>query len=211
VKVIRYFLVAQPIRDRPFLPRRGTGGIEVRLVTPDAYDDAWFPRPRTTINARFAQGARCFCAFNNGEPVGCIWLLAGAYLEDEVRCCFVPLPKGKAMWDFDVYVDPAHRGGRLFAYLWDAANQWARGQGISWTMSRINAFNLQSIAAHRRLGATLVGTATFVSFRRLQVALLPSWPYLHVSRVGRPSISVAPPGMSEWISPTPRYDDTTPT
>lgn len=193
VGLFRYLLVAQPVAAAsPALAARRTT-IAVRQIAPGDYRDEWFPRPRAVIAARFAQGATCFAAFRDAVPVGCLWLQPGPYLEDEVRCRFVPLPAGAAMWDFDVYVVPELRGGRVFAYLWDAASAWARARGIAWTMSRINAFNLESIRSHRRLGARVVGSATFVAAGRLQLVLAGSPLVFGLSRSEIPSIDVRAP------------------
>lgn len=193
VTVIRYLLVAQPVPEISPLPPRRRSSVDIRLVPPDQYRYEWFPRPRANIDARFAQGAICFVAFREDRPAACLWLKQGAFLEDEVRCRFVPLPAGSTMWDFDVYVAPEYRGTRIFAYLWDAGFGWARSKGIMWSISRINAFNLQSIRSHTRLGATVVGTATFCVAGRLQLVLNANRPIVHVSLETCPEIHVHAP------------------
>ncbi len=193
VGFFRYLLVAQPVTATPLAAATRRSTIAVRQIAREDYRLGWFPRPQAVIDARFAQGATCFAAFRDAEPVGCLWLQPGPYLEDEVRCRFVPLPAGGAMWDFDVYVVPELRGGRVFAYLWSAASAWARARGIAWTMSRINAFNLESIRSHRRLGARVVGSATFVAAGRLQLVLARRPFRFSLSRVDVPSLDVRAP------------------
>lgn len=196
VKVIRYLLVAQPIPKTLNVANRPSSSISVAFVAHEDYRYDWFPRPQPNIDARFAQGACCFVAFVRGKPAGCIWWKQGPYMEDEVRCRFVTAPGEATMWDFDVYVAPEHRASRVFAYLWKAAADSARHRGIAWTMSRINGFNLESIRSHRRLGARIVGLATFVTAGSVQLSLIPNAPFLHLSWTPRklPTVYVQAPG-----------------
>jgi len=191
----KYYLVAQPVPAQPLLPQRRRTAITINVVSQAEYDPAWFPRPLEAILARFEQGAVCFVAFKAQEAIGCLWLLPGPYLEDEVRCRFIPSPPGQAAWDFDVYLQPAYRSGRTFAYLWDHANGWLRERGIGWTMSRIDAFNRASLDAHRRLGAQRVGALLFVGVGKSQMLLADVRPYVHLSRNARrcPEIVVSAP------------------
>ena len=89
-----------------------------------------------------------------------------------------PEPQGRAAWDFDVMVMPEYRMGRLFSYLWGRANAELRAGGVEHTMSRISAFNAASLAAHQRLGARVVGSASFLCVGRWQLmrtSLSPRW------------------------------------
>jgi hypothetical protein len=105
----------------------------------------------------------------------------GPYLEDEVRCRFVPLPEGRAAWDFDVYVDPQQRHGTVFLRLWDEANRFLAARGVRWSLSRISAFNSGSIRSHGRMGAKRIGAVTFLSLGRWQLAVASLAPRFHVS------------------------------
>ncbi len=147
-----FHLVVQPVPQKPLAGRLGRN-IEIRAIGPDAYREVWFPRPRKFIDLRYAQGARCWVAFKQGEAVGCIWIMPGAFREDIARIRVVPLPEGETAWDFDIYIDESMRMGRLFGQLWDVASTWMREQGFRWTASRIDATNEASLRAHERLGA----------------------------------------------------------
>jgi hypothetical protein len=177
----KYALVAQPVRKESLLPVRRNLSIRVHQVNETEYDPGWFPRPSEVIRTRYSQGAVCLVAFKNDSAIGCMWLVLGPYLEDEVRCCFIPYPAGLTAWDFDVYLHPSYRTSLAFAYLWDAANAWLHERGIQWTMSRINVFNLNSIRTYKRLGAQQVGITLFVCFGIYQLLLTDTRPYLHVS------------------------------
>ncbi len=52
---------------------------------------------------RYRQGAICLAAISEDTVVGYMWLLFGAYEEDEVRARFVP--QSDAAFDFDIYVN----------------------------------------------------------------------------------------------------------
>lgn len=179
--VHRYALVVQPIPPGPLLPPGRARSTVIRPVAPGDPALAAMPLTEDVLRYRFDQGAACFGAFRDGEMVGCLWLRLGPYLEDEVRCRFVPLPAGRSAWDFDVYVVPGLRAGLTFARLWDAANDYLRAQGITRSFSRISVFNAASLASHRRLGARTLGTATFVRLGRWQVMVASLPPYLHLS------------------------------
>jgi hypothetical protein len=157
-----------------------------------------FPRPAEVIARRFADGAVCFGATQEGVLIGFIWLKHQYYEEDEVRCRFVPRPAAKAAWDFDVYVDPAFRMSRTFLRLWDAANAYLRDQGIEWTMSRISTFHAKSQAAHRRLGAQPVAGALFLCLGAIEISFFTQWPYAWVSLGprSRPVVTIDAPGRA---------------
>lgn len=177
--LFRYSLVAQPVPDHPLLgPRRGRT-IAVRLVGPGDPALAEMPLSAAVLQYRFAQDAVCFGAFQDGTMIGCLWLRLGPYIEDEVRCEFVP--EGRSSWDFDVYIAPERRSGLAFARLWDEANSYLRDRGARWSFSRISAFNPRSLAAHGRMGARPVGAATYLRFGRWQLLMSRLAPYLHLS------------------------------
>jgi hypothetical protein len=139
---------------------------------------AGLPLTPAVLDYRFGQGAVCFGAFKGGAIIGCLWLCLGPYLEDEVRCRFVPRD---ASWDFDVYLHPEHRVGFGFARLWDEANAYLRARGLAWSISRISVLNTKSLAAHDKLGIRTLGTATFAKLGALQVMLATLAPFIHLS------------------------------
>lgn len=196
LRIHRYKLFAQKVDAGEGL-KRIHESITIKQVSKSEYKVDWFPRPKEVIEDRFSQGSVCFVAFKHGEPVASLWLVLGPYIEDEVRCLFSPLPKGEAAWDFDVYIKPEHRLTRIFLYLWSTANQYMQGHGIKWTMSRIDAFNIQSIRSHKRMGAVCIRVVTFVSAGNLQAMLSSSYPFLHVSlsKFNYPTIKLFSPAV----------------
>jgi hypothetical protein len=173
-----YRLVAQPIAPKPLLPPARGRSIEIRLMERGDPALAGLPLTPAVLDYRFGQGAVCFGAFKGGAIIGCLWLCLGPYLEDEVRCRFVPRD---ASWDFDVYLHPEHRVGFGFARLWDEANAYLRARGLAWSISRISVLNTKSLAAHDKLGIRTLGTATFAKLGALQVMLATLAPFIHLS------------------------------
>jgi hypothetical protein len=200
-EIYRYYFVAQPVPERSALAGGRGKSVAVRLVDED--DAALHDMPLTAdvMRFRYGQGAICFGAFKNERMIGCLWLCLGTFREDEVRCWFKPLPPERTAWDFNVYVEPAHRLGPAFARLWDEANQFMRARGIEWSVSRISAFNPGSLAAHSRLGTRRLGSATFMRLGRMQVTVSGFRPYLHVSLGERAVPCIALP-----TPPTPIHE-----
>jgi hypothetical protein len=180
-RLYRYHLIAQPVPSAALLPSGRGKKIEIRLIDEQDEVIGQFPRPAEAIRERFRQGAKCLVAFKEGQFVGFLWLLLGSYQEDEVRARYTPLPKERAAWDFDVYVEPDFRLGFTFLRLWDEANKFLVGHGISWSCSRISAFNTGSLNAHAHLGTLSLGSAIFFYAGRWQITLASIPPYFHLS------------------------------
>jgi hypothetical protein len=177
----KYYFVAQPVAEKRWLsPRRGAT-LEVRQIDETDPIIKMFPRPEWAIPYRFRQGAVCLAESKAGHLVGFLWFTIGPYQEDEVRCRYVPLPAGTAAWDFDVYVHPEHRNGIAFLKLWDEANSFLSAHDVRWSLSRISAFNSNSMLSHAKMGAKRIGTATFLSIGSCQLSVATVPPYLHFS------------------------------
>lgn len=179
LRLVSYQFVAQPIAEAERVAAGRTGSVEFRRLHADDPLVTQFPRPPAVITRRFRDGAQCLAAVKSGRLIGFLWYQELEYLEDEVRCLYRFEP-ATAVWDFDVYVEPDFRLGRVFARLWDFANGELRTRGYRWTISRISAFNPESLAAHSRLGARRLGAAVFLQAGPLQVSFASLAPYLHV-------------------------------
>ena len=195
VRIVRYLLVAQPVpTHKPSYSRPPTQGV-TRWV--DASDPVVedFPRPDYVIKRRFENGASCLVIESRGRFAGFLWLSFGSYEEDEVRCCYTFKYPESSAWDFDVYLESRYRIGRSFSKLWDAANSHLAAKGIDWSYSRISAFNPVSLAAHKRLGAQFLFSATFLCIGQLQFSIYGTRPYIHLSSNprSRPQLVLAPP------------------
>ena len=181
LRIIKYRLLVQPIRDGIGIPEHRGRGIEIREIEPEDKLLERMQHPAETIAARFRQGARCLVALKQGELVGFLWWTEGAYQEDEVRCRFVPEPQGRSVWDFDVFVFPEHRFSPVFSRLWQVASKLLFAHGIRVSCSRISAFNSGSFEAHRRLGARVVGTRWYLCIGSMQASFAVQSPRFHVS------------------------------
>lgn len=176
-KLIRYLIVAQPVAESPILhPKRGIK-IKVKEVKLGDLIIKEFPVPLRVIEERYARGARCLAATQDGDFVGYCWFITNEYMEDEVRLRYI-LPKGVlSVWDFDVYISPKYRMGFAFMRLWDEVFSLFRTENIKYTYSRISAFNPASRASHKRLGARslfyiscfVVGPVQFTFSRKMPI------------------------------------------
>jgi hypothetical protein len=182
VRLYRYYLIAQPVAKEPLLEQRRGKKIEVRLIQEQDEIIEQFPRPASAIRERFEQGAKCLVAIKDGRFIGFLWLLIGSYQEDEVRARYIPLPMNRSAWDFDVYVAPDFRLGFAFLRLWDQANYILSENDISWSCSRISAFNAGSLAGHARFGTVFLGSAIFFCVGECQLTFASISPYFHFSR-----------------------------
>ncbi|MCB1961519.1 MAG: GNAT family N-acetyltransferase [Rhodocyclaceae bacterium] len=192
--IIRYRFVAQPVPEVvPEIPI--SSATHIGHITPGDPLITDFPRPPAVISRRFANQDRCFVAKNKGEFAGFLWLADGSYEEDEVRCHYILTRPDLSVWDYDVYIAPRFRLGRMFARLWQVANHFMREKGIDWSISRISTFNADSLAAHARLGARSLGGATFIVLGPVQLSILSTAPFLHLSFAAnsRPEIFLSPP------------------
>lgn len=179
--VWKYYLFAQPVPASTLLPPARGRSIVIISIPPGDPVITEVNRPKQVIDERYRQGAICLGAFKANRLIGFLWFVIGPYIEDEVRCRFLPQPEGQAAWDFDVYLDPINRTGFAFGRLWDEANTYLRQRGVIWTMSRISAFNLTSIRSHQKLGAAKIGSALYLRAGEYQLMFATLAPYVHLS------------------------------
>jgi hypothetical protein len=186
VRLVKYYFVAQPVAPAVDAPGAASARMRMHvLAQPDPLLGAT-PRAPQVLQARFAQGARCVLAERDGEFAGFIWLCPAPYREDDVRCTYRWTPASLAAWDFDVLVAPPFRLGRLFMRMWERAHALLYAEGARWTLSRIDAFNAGSLAAHRKLGARDLGRGWFLVIGPAQLACFTVAPYCHFAwRPGR--------------------------
>jgi hypothetical protein len=177
----RYHFIAQYVGATPLNVARGRD-IDIAPHDPQVPLPAAYPRPAVVVAARLAQGARSLVAWRGQRLAGFLWLIDGAYQEDEVRARF-QLASPQAAWDFDVWVAPDQRLGMTFVRLWEAARLQLRARGVRWTCSRISAFNPASLRAHAAIGVVPLGSALFVCCGQWQWMFASMAPRFHWSRV----------------------------
>jgi len=193
VRIVKYYFMAQPIAGQP-MPMRPSRAFDLRCINEESVFLSQIDRPPGVFASRFAQGARCVAALASGDELaGFLWFVKGPFDEDEVRVRFYPEPQPTAAWDFDLWVKPQYRMGRLFGYLWSAASAEMARAGITHTVSRISAFNPGSLTSHARMGGQTVGQATFFCTGRWELmksSLSPKW-HFSGSEAGRPELRVS--------------------
>lgn len=191
-RLFRYCLVAQPVAESALIPRPDTH-TEIRRIFPGDPLIADFPRAPEIIAMRLSRGDICLCATIRGRFAGFVWLVFGAYDEDEVRCRY-ELSDAELSWDYDMHVEPEFRMGRCFLRLWDAANSLLRQRGIRWSMSRISAFNPGSLNSHARLGTHTLDKVTFIVLGRLQLSFTGRLiPHFSISDKSPPTLTLQAP------------------
>lgn len=192
-RLIKYYFVVQKLSSQPFLiGKRGENINVVEFVNTDKIHPC--PRPLAVIKKRYSQGAISLAAYKNGEFAGCLWYIKNKYKEDEVNCLF-ELPAKNSVWDFDVYVEPKYRLSPVFLKLWDYTSEKLLKEGCHWTLSRISAFNPNSLFSHKRMGAVIIGWAVFVCLGAVQVTIANVSPFFHISfgKASFPVFRLEPP------------------
>lgn len=169
-------------------PARNSGTLEFAWL--DQHRDILnqLPRPEQNVRIRFEQRVKCLIACKQQELVACVWFGFGEFEEDEARCTYLLPPS--AVWDFDVFVFPKYRIGRIFLKTWQQANDTLGREGYRYSLSRISAYNRRSILSHEKLGAEKVGAALFLKLGAVQlmVANLAPWVSLSWSAASAPRI-----------------------
>lgn len=183
-RVHAYAFIAQPLDAPAFLrsvirPPAGGSRQLLHVRAGDALAQT-LPRPQAILARRWAAGDECLAAVVQDELAGTLWLAFGHYDEDEVRCRYELLEPSLHVWDYDVWVAPRYRGGRVLARLWGAAGQRLVEAGYTHSISRVALGNVASLAVHRRMGGTVIGRAVFVSLGPLQIAFMGARPFVHL-------------------------------
>lgn len=173
---LRYYL--QPLPKDRIVAIRENDPVRVGPISEAYIDPSAFGRPIDAIHERFREGSICIAAIRNEELLGFMWLQRGVLKERLVRCDMQLKPESRVMWDYDFFIQPRHRMGRLFGKLWDGAAETLRTEGVEATVSWIRVGNLVSEQAHSRLGAKRIGWAVFLTIRGRQTMISSFKPYL---------------------------------
>jgi len=150
------------------------------------------PRPESVLKERFNQKTSCVMAIQEQEVTACAWFTESSYQEDEVRCTFDFSHLPNHVWDYDVYVIPKYRVGRLFLRLWRQVEMYWQDKGKTASLSRISAFNQNSVTSHEKLGAKRLASACFLCVGNIQLMVSSTAPYINLScsTNSRPTIKV---------------------
>jgi len=193
--VEKYYVVAQPVSRRKLLPESRGKDISVRPMDHDDPLIAQLPRSPEEMARRFKRWPDAFLAMRKNRIIGHLWITRSAYREPVHRAEFVPEPPGRTAWDFDMWIDPGERLGFAFARLWDSCNSYFLEQGVTWTCSRVSAFNPESLQAHARLGMRPMHSLLYFGAGRVELLIADVAPFVALSFSPRsfPIIKVAAP------------------
>ena len=198
VQLLLYRIMAQPVPPAATVTIRRSS-IRVEELNESDTRLSMLCRPADELARRFSTGSRCFAAWHGTQLAGFLWFTPGAYQEEEAHCVFKVRPEDRAVWDMDVQVAQRFRLGRTFALLWDTAFAAMRADGIEWSISRIDAFNQESLRSHERLGARSIGWVAFLrlGFLRLMLTSEGSLQFQRVSRSPYPVLELSAPLRDE--------------
>lgn len=181
IRILSLRFYVQPLPKERLVPVRENDPVRVGPISPSALDLAAFGRPIDAIQERFDAGSTCIAARREDELLGFMWLQKGTLKERLVRCHMRVEPSARVVWDYDFFIQPRYRVGRLFGRLWDAASASLRDQGVEATVSWIRLENRASEQAHSRLGARRIGWAVFLELFGCQAMASSFPPYLSYS------------------------------
>lgn len=161
----RYAIIAVAATSMPAMPR----SLSVRALEAGELARYEIDAPPAVQADRFAQGMTCLAAFNAQQAlVGVTWVGGRNFIEDDVAVRF-DLPENSC-WDTGLWIAPRFRLGRGFLALWAGTRNWMEARGLHTSYSRIADYNLPSILAHRRLGATVLDHNVFVKIGPWQLS-----------------------------------------
>ncbi len=166
VEYERHLLVAMSTDRIAPMPRgytvRPVGGAELARYRIDA-------SPMVQKH-RFAAGMTCLGVFDRHARLsGVTWLGSLLHEETVLRVRFL-LPSGTA-WDGGLWINEGCRLSRAFPALWAGVGAWLETQGLHRTVSSIADYNAASLAAHRRMGAKVIGQVGILRIGSVQCTM----------------------------------------
>lgn len=182
----RFYVVSQPLAKLVSPRRSRRASVTVRRVTTGDPLVQRLPRPAAEIADRFRAGAECFVAEQAESPQAFVWVTRREHFEAEVSVVFKPAPPDRAVWDFDLYVDPAARHGVALSRLWEAVAEQLINAGVIWTVSVIMAENCASLRAQRRSGAHVVAAGVWLRLGSRMYTHVDVAPGISLARAGLP-------------------------
>lgn len=164
ITYVRHRIVAVDAHNMPPMPR----GYSARLIGPEELAGHRIDADAAVKAERFAAGMLCLGAFNGRDMlVGVTWLDMETHDETVLGVRF-RLPQ-HAAWDGGLWIDEERRLSRAFVALWAGMRCWLDHQGLRQSISSIADYNAASLAAHRSLGARVVGHVAVLRIGRHQL------------------------------------------
>lgn len=175
VTYARHVLITVDAEALPEMPR----GYSVRRMTATMLDVVRTDAGPEVRAARLAAGMTCLGAFDRSDAlVGVTWIGPGPHDETVLGVRF-RLPPGAA-WDGGLWIDEERRMSRAFVALWAGMRLWLGNQGLRQSVSSIADYNAASVAAHRRLGARVLGHVAVLRIAGVQMTFAGGMPRVTV-------------------------------
>jgi len=202
VAIERFYIVAQPVKQTRLLPSGRGESIKVLMFS--AHDPLLeqLSAPSSEITRRFAAQGRCFLAMRGERVVGHLWITHSGYREPAFRCEYSIRSPDKMVWDFDLWIERKERMGWVFSRLWDECNEYLRQREIGWTLSRISAFNPESLRAHQRFGIRRLRSLTYFCVGRTELLLAFPPACIRITRSTFPLVELDAPQDGRCRGPT---------
>lgn len=161
---VRHQIVAVDRQNMPPMPR----GYSARLIKAGELAGHATDASLSVQAERFAAGMLCLGAFNSRDAlVGVTWLDTRVHEEQVLGVRFALPPH--AAWDGGLWIDEERRLSRAFVALWAGTRVWLEEQGLHQSISSIADYNAASLAAHRSLGARVIGHIAVMRLGRYQL------------------------------------------
>ena len=175
------YFMTQPVPEKALLPPGIAKAVTVAPIRAADLRDTELPLSPELLRSRLERGVVCLGAYKDGRLIGFHCINFGTHDDELYRARFEPRPAGKAVWDFDIFILPSHRGGLSFAFLWDGVFDFLRSRDVRWLTSYIAATNVTSLRSHLRMGSVKLGSVVFLRIGALQTVFSDRKPYVHVS------------------------------
>lgn len=177
-KILHFYF--QP-SDSTGLPARSDDSMHVGPIAPCQADPDAFERRPEVIAERFRNGSTCIAAIKGKELLGFMWLQFGSMYAPDLRMRLDIGNRSDLAWDYDMFIRPKYRLGKVFGRLWAGANEELRRRGCIGTLSGVLIENRASARAHVRLGARKIGWVAMICIGRTRINISSLRPWVSLS------------------------------
>lgn len=168
--------------DSTGLPRaKPDDAMHVGPIALSQADPKAFGRRPDVIAERFRNGSICIAATKGGELLGFMWLQFGSMYAPDLQMRLDLGNRSDLAWDYDIFIRPKYRLGKVFGRLWAEANEELRRRGCIGTLSSVLIENGGSVRAHVRLGAKKIGWVVMIRIGRARINISSLRPWVSLS------------------------------
>lgn len=181
--VIHFYFQPSDSADLP--AAKPSDSMRVGPIAPCQADPGAFERRPEVIAERFRSGSTCIAALKGEELLGFMWLQFGSMYAPDLRLKLDIGNRADLAWDYDMFIQPKYRLGKVFGRLWAGANEELRKRGCIGTLSGVLIENGGSARAHVRLGARRIGWLAMICIGRTRINISSLRPWISLSRPDR--------------------------